>query len=143
MLFFKRDTSGTVLEVSNKAPWDARDRKQWECRRHMVSFEYAQILAKSASECTGKTYLAIDSGPWTSPRYDVIEAMTVGEPVSYGFNGDYYPDGEIVKIGKNHRIITTSTGARYYRRKLTGVWLKTGGTWALVSGHRNDKNPEF
>lgn len=87
--------------------------------------------------------IVVDAGPWVSPRFSTIEPPRVGEPVSYGFNGDYYPDGYIVKVGKNYRTVTTSTGARYWRRRETASWVKTGGTWSLVKGHRKERNPHL
>jgi len=100
------------------------------------------LIAIQAESATGKEYLPVDNGEWVSPRYDVIEAPCVGDKVSCGFNGDYYPEGEIVKISKNFKIITTSAGKKFYRKGLTGHWVHSK-MWALVAGHHEEKNPHF
>jgi hypothetical protein len=71
-----------------------------------------------------------------------MEMPKVGDPVSYGFNGDYYPDGHITAITKKFQI-TTSTGNKYRRVKSTSGWKRTGGTWSLVKGHIYEQNPHF
>ena len=105
-------------------------------------FELVEAIAEVLSLLSGKKFLATDAGESVSPRYDVIEAPAVGDKVSYGFNGDYYPDGEIVKISPKW-MITTSTGSTYRRRGNRGQWLKPGGTWGMVAGHRDERNPHF
>lgn len=96
-----------------------------------------------ALAATTGTQIVVDNGPHVSPRFSVIEPPKVGDKVSYGFNGDYYPDGEIVKIsGKNLRIVTTSTGSKFWRRGNSGRWVMNG-TWSLVPGHRSERNPSF
>lgn len=109
-----------------------------ESRWDWNSFEAAQEVAAAL----GAGYIATDAGPNVSPRYDVIELPKVGDAVSYGFNGDYYPCGEIVSISKSLKKITTSTGRAFFRRRLTGSWVNAG-TWSLVPGHVNKRNPEF
>lgn len=106
----------------------------------------AEQIAASATKLTGKAYIATDAGEYVSPRYDVIEAPAVGDDCSKGFNGDYYPVGKITKISKGYKQITVE-GPRgvlkFFRRKLTGAWTQTGGTWSLVPGVRDEMNPEF
>lgn len=124
----------------------AREHGKIECRHDWRTFERAEQVAKELNENSTiwHRYLAVDSGAHVSPRYDVVERPVVGDAVSYSFNGDTYPDGTITKItGKNFRIVTTSTGSVYYRRKLSGSWVKKGGTWSMVKGHRNERNPSF
>lgn len=118
------------------------DHDVWQNRNDWKSYERVQRIARLLEATTSKKFLATDAGPHVSPRYDIIEPPKVGDKVSYGFNGDYYPDGEIVKITKTYQI-TTSTGNKYLRRRNTGTWLRTGGTWALVPGHINERNPSF
>lgn len=117
--------------------------KIYVCRHDWKNFDAARDFAGDVSKATGEAWLAVDEGEYTSPRYDVIPGWKVGEPVSYGFNGDSYPDGTITQISESHRIITTSSGKRYFRHKLTRAWKKTGGTWTLMHGHHNDRNPSF
>ena len=118
-------------------------------RLHIHTFEMAVNIAELATawaEARGlrTTYLAADNGPKVSPRYDVIEAYKVGDLVSYSFNGDSYPDGEITRVGTGPRMaITTSTGSRYHRAGLTGRWRKEGGTRSLCHGHIDERNPHL
>jgi hypothetical protein len=115
-----------------------------ESRWDWKDYATVEALAAELTEKTGKQYLGTDAGSGCSPRFDIERGWVEGEPVSYAFNGDYYPCGTIVKIvGEGQRIITTSTGAKFYRRKTSGNWKKTGGTWSLVAGHHTDKNPSF
>lgn len=117
-------------------------RRAWETRNDWKTFAAAQ---KRAAEL-GAKYTATDSGEHVSPRYDVIAVPQVGDPVSYSFNGDTYPDGKIISVShpdKHYRIVKTDTGSVYYRRGLRGAWVKRGGTWSMVSGHRNQRNPSF
>jgi hypothetical protein len=87
-------------------------------------------------------YIATDAGGYCSPRYDVIKAPQHLAPVSYCFNGDYYPCGHIKSISKTMKKITTTTGKTFYRRKNTGCWL-ANGTWSMVEGHIEARNPMF
>lgn len=106
------------------------------------SFERAESLAARLTTQEGKTYLPVDRGEWVWPRYTVIEAPVLGEFCSMGFNGDYYPQGKIVKISKDYRIITLDNGKRFWRRKLSESW-KYDKMWGLVPGNRDERNPSF
>lgn len=137
--------NGKAVSATTQYP---QEWKGHESRNDWPTMERAEQVAKELNEAAVQTvacpYIAIDSGPNVSPRYDVIERPQVGDEVSYGFNGDSYPDGKIIKVsGPNFRIITTDTGSVYYRRKLTGGWIKKGGTWSLTRGHRYEQNPSF
>jgi hypothetical protein len=72
----------------------------------------------------------------------VVEVPKIGDAVSYAFNGDSYPCGYVTKVSKDYRIITTTDGKRFFRRRLSGAWVN-GGTWSLVPGHRYEQNPSF
>lgn len=115
------------------------------CRHDFKTFTRAEEIAAQCNELNdGNTYVATDAGPWCSPQFDVITIPKVGDEVSYAFNGDYYPCGKVVSVGTGaKRVVVTDTGAKFYRRKLTGSWLKEGGTWSLVAGHRSERNPSF
>jgi hypothetical protein len=86
----------------------------------------------------------------------------VGDAVSYGFNGDWYPDGEVARITKNFLITTTGNKYHIYSfiyRKLIkdsngrtvdsedvmkdGFKSVNGGTWKLAKGVIREWNPEF
>lgn len=111
-------------------------------RNDFCSLAHAELVALQATALTGRLHIATDAGAYVSPRYDVIEAPKVGEPVSQGFNGDYYPAGVITKVSKSLRRIETSEGLVFFRRGSSATWLN-GRTWSMVSGHVSARNPSF
>lgn len=115
-----------------------RSFRRFESRNDWHTFE----AAKEVAAALGPDYIATDAGQWVSPRYDVIDLPKVGAKVSYAFNGDYYPCGEIVSISKSLKLIVTSEGQKFYRVRETGCW-KYNRTWSLVPGHVSKQNPEF
>ena len=139
MLNFKI-IDGRVAEVSAEYPKD--DRTSWTCRSDWKTKAEAALVAAEATILTGERYIATDT-PGTWPQFDVIRAPKVGDEVSYAFNGDYYPDGKIVRVSESLRVVTTDSGKKYYRRGSTASWVQTGGTWVLVPGHINKRNPSF
>ena len=114
----------------------------WVCRSDWSTFEAAYEVAEAASIFEGVEYIAIDRGAYTSPRFDVIRAPQVLDPVSYSFNGDSYPCGYIKTISKSLKKITTTTGETFYRRKQTGAWLMNR-QWSMIAGHIEERNPHF
>jgi hypothetical protein len=126
------------VEISDKT----QHTDGWVSRNDFKTFEQAQEVAEAASRFEGVDYIATDSGAYCSPRYDVIKAPQHLAPVSYCFNGDYYPCGHIKSISKTMKKITTTTGKTFYRRKNTGCWL-ANGTWSMVEGHIEQRNPMF
>jgi hypothetical protein len=98
---------------------------------------------KLATEA-GPDWIPTETEGW-SPRFGVTQPPKVGDKVSYAFNGDYYPDGEVVSVGTGPRMtVTTSSGRRYNRFRKTGTWRSSGGgTWSLVQGHHDQRNPHF
>lgn len=107
------------------------------------SFEEAVRLAAEATEVSEGTYLPCNYGPNRHPRFAVICAPQIGDPVSYAFNGDYYPCGHITKMSDSFYRIQTSTGDVFYRSKDTAGWKMKGGTWWMVAGHHDERNPHF
>jgi hypothetical protein len=149
MLHFQVNAKKEVVAVVTEYPqgekkWASKsvDGSGWMTRHDIESVEHAAEIAESAQKATGKTYLAVDSGKGVWPRFDVIEAPEVGEPVSYGFNGDYYPCGHIKSISANFRLIVTTAGQKFYRRRQSANWVH-GKIWSLVDGHRSELNPSF
>lgn len=132
--------TGDRMEIANKRPQGG-----WLCRNDIPIWLAAEELAESASKLTGEKYLATDAGEYTSPRFDVIKAPKVGDDVSKGFNGDFYPMGKITKISDDFKRITVE-GPRgkavFYRRADTGTW-KYKRMWSLVMGVHSEWNPEF
>lgn len=142
MFYFQTNAAGKLSAIATEVPHG--EHGKWETRHNIVTLSHAERIAAEATELTGDLYVGIDNGPSVWPRYDLIKAPKVGDKVSYAFNGDYYPDGEIVSVTPGSlRQVKTSTGHTYYRRKQTGNWKQTGGTWSLVPGHINERNPEF
>jgi len=123
-------------------------------------FEYQDAeLIKAAMEKDGGTYQIIqngrdqrellefsgDQGVYSEPKpnFRVFKMPEVGQPISYGFNGDWYPCGEIAQISKTFKKITSSTGETFYRRACGTAWARPGGTWSMTRGHHNCRNPHF
>lgn len=113
----------------------------WANRNDFDSLMFAQVVADAASVFSGEAYVATDAGDQCSPRYDVIRAPAIGDEVSYGFNGDCYPCGTVVKVSKSLKRVETSEGKVFNRSKSTGRWFQHG--WALVNGHHYEQNPHF
>ena len=132
--------NGLPLEIATELTPEQHRDPEWQNRWDWKDFATVQSLAKYVTAMTGKTYLPTDAGDSVSPRYDVVEAPCVGDPISYGFNGDYYPCGTIVKITKGWRI-TSSTGKVFNRRKESAGWRMVGGTWGMCAGHIDERNP--
>ena len=153
MLYFKINANKQLTEASTLSPkqagrddWSSAstsaDGSGWMTRHDFKSMDQAGEIAKSATEVTGKLYLPVDAGSGVWPRFDVIEAPAVGDEVSYAFNGDYYPCGTIKSISASFRLITTTEGQKFYRRRESACW-KYNGVWSMVDGHREELNPSF
>jgi len=116
----------------------------------MPSIGSATDYAAAASRFMGELYLPVDAGPRVMPRYDVIRAPKVGDAVSMGFNGDYCPCGKIASISPSMHRIKTDDGTVFHRhapsrsvpKSLSARWL-SGGTFAMVQGHHDKRNPSF
>jgi hypothetical protein len=136
MLYFTETAEGSVTVASERTE-GAQSRWDWNSKSQVND------LAARANAAAGKDlYIGIDRGEWTSPRFDIMGRPQIGDDVSYAFNGDSYPCGQIAKISDSLKVITTTTGRRFYRRRETGSWVN-GGTWSLVQGHHNERNPHF
>lgn len=138
MLYIDTNTYDVISsdQAKDRRYVDTMTRHDWK------SYEAACEVAAKVSYVEKELYIGIDCGSSVYPRYDIIKAPVVGDEVSYSFNGDTYPDGKIKSISESMRLITTDTGNKYYRRRLTGAW-KRHNTWTLVSGHRYEQNPHF
>lgn len=144
-MFYFRIVNDTVTQIGVDLSLENYRDPSWISRHDITSFEHAEQIASQANALigAGTALIPIDSGEHCWPRYDVVEASKVGDKVSRCINGDYYPDGEIVKVsGQNSRIVTTSTGRKYYRRRLSGAWI-ADKFYSMVSGHISRLNPEF
>jgi len=108
----------------------------------ITDFEHATQHAKELTESTNIHYIPVDRGPHTAPQFSITVVPQIGDEVSYAFNGDSRPYGTITKVSKTLKVITTSTGKKYYRKNLTSTW-KYAKTWSLVNGHHDERNPHF
>lgn len=147
MLYFIENTAGELVAVTNDLTVNTaapRTGARKLCRWDFKTFADAEAMAVRANALHGGrlVYIPTDAGSSVSPRYDVQEAPKVGDMVSRGFNGDYYPAGQIVKISKSLKRIETDTGKVFFRVRQTGSW-RNDGTWSMVQGHRKELNPSF
>jgi len=103
-------------------------------------------LALRLTAMSGKHWIGFDDGPGTSHQFGVMEVPRIGDDVSYGFNGDYRPCGKITKITKGLRITATDEKGHtmvFNRKKETSGWKRVGGTWWLVKGIHDERNPHI
>lgn len=140
-MIYVRIVNGKATEVSHKHPEDHAN-PEWQSRWDWKSYEHVVALAAELTALTGKLHLGTDATESTSPRYDVIEAPAIGDEVSKGFNGDYYPCGKIVNITPTFQI-TTDTGAKFRRYKNTAGWRQAGRGFWMVGGVHDERNPSF
>lgn len=146
MLKFIHDEHGSNL-VSITDDFDTGEKARLSgsvviTRNDMKNMDEAELIAERACELTGEKYVAVDQGAHHYPRYDVVRAPHVGDEVSYAFNGDYYPAGKVAKISDSLRVVTLEGGRKFYRRRQTGSWINNG-TWSLIQGHVDRRNPHF
>lgn len=133
-----------MYELDEKA--NERLRSQIDATRELRQVGYRTLTEadNAALNCnlldSHHKHSVMDSGPWCHPRYHVQVIPAIGDPVSYGFNGDCYPCGYVVKISKN-RIETS--GAVVFNRQIKSNKWRRDKTWSLVLGHRYSRNPEF
>lgn len=116
--------------------------EMWRTDQDLVNFEQAERWAADATKLLNKKYLAFQTAYRLHP-FGIMEAPAVGDPISYEFNGDSYPDGFIERITPSYKTVFTTTGNIYRRKKKSPGWIKSGGTWWMVSGHVYKQNPSF
>jgi len=94
---------------------------------------------------TGEYYIIVATDERSvHNEYKVVRMPHVGDDVSMGFNGDYYPCGKISKISKTYFKITTDTGTTFTRVG-PSCWKHGGkdGTFSLINGTIDERNPSF
>lgn len=111
----------------------------WMNRNDFKSFAEVQEIAEKLTARFGVVYLPATHG---TRQFDVIKAPAVGDKVSKYFNGDAYPEGEIVRITGKWQV-TTSTGVKFRRQQETGSWKEVNGSFYMIGGHINERNPHF
>lgn len=145
-MFYVRIENGRAVEVRSVEEMAATERRKhnlrFESRHDWKTWERVEDIAEELNAAMpARTFLAVDSGPNVSPRFDVIEAPVLGAEVSMSFNGDSYPVGTITKISASFRRVETSDGKVFFRRRRTAMWSE--GTFVLIPGVHNDRNPSF
>lgn len=131
---------GKVVKIFGMFTDECRD-PSVQSRWDWTSFEQVKKLAEECTALTGKAHLAVDAGEWCSPRFDVMEAPDIGDPVSKAFNGDKYQEGVIFKITPTWQI-KTSTGKIFRRHKNSACWKDSNG-YGMISGHHDERNPHI
>ena len=150
------DSRGHVADVNDSGVTPARRKEiaaaggRIETRNDWRSLSAAVLASRDATKATGDNHFAVDKGPRVSPRFDIARAPQVGDEVSRAFNGDYYPAGKITHISPSWAVIKTSTGEKFTRRKAgaetvhhSATWRDRSGTFTLVRGHHDKRNPHF
>lgn len=106
---------------------------------------FAAALAAAAAAAGFGAFCPVDSGPRVGPRYSVIEPPKVGDDASYGFNGDSYPVGKVVKVYASlTRVVVDGPRGKmvFSRKKLSGAWVDRSG-WYLIKGAVFKQSPCF
>lgn len=114
----------------------------WQSRWEWPTKAIVDYLADQITEYADELFIGIDNGASVSPRFDIIRAPKVGDEVSMGFNGDYYPQGKIKAISASLKVITLDNGKRFYRRHETARWVYKK-TWTLIQGVKDERNPHL
>lgn len=142
---------GEVVGVTNESPYTGTPELkkfpgvEYDVAKSSWEFQTFNEVADVAIKITllvGELYLPYDRGDSVSPRFGVMKAPQIGDEVSRGFNGDYYPCGVITKITRTFRI-TTSTGHKFSRRGQSSSWREIGRHTSMVAGHIDERNPHF
>jgi hypothetical protein len=113
---------------------------RFQSRNDWDTLAEVEAIAAQLSALTGDLYIAYDKSS-SRPRFDLFKAPKIGDEVSMGFNGDYYPCGKIATISKTMKKIVTDNGTVFYRRSMAR-WLNKG-TFAMIPGVHDERNPHF
>ena len=150
MNYFLLDAAGNVEavrddeEMRNMCAEARREwRSRWDWHKMPDAMAYCEKLAAGATAVTGRLYIASDLGPCVSPRFDVVEAPRVGDAISRSFNGDSYPDGHIVAVSDSLRVITSSSGRKYYKQGARASWKLAKSCFYMIAGHVSEYNREL
>ena len=109
--------------------------------RYETEVEANEAAAKLTEE-SNELHIVTHEPSYVCNKWAVHRVPQVGDFVSYSFNGDSYPDSEIVSVSKTLKVITTKSGKKYYRYKNHASW-RNNGTWWLVKGFHEERNPSF
>jgi len=146
---------GQVVATTTESPWIGRPEMReipgvtYDSAKtdpDYNSFAEVEDIANQLAALDGQSWIAYDNGSHTSHRYGVMTIPKIGDDVSYGFNGDYYPCGKITRITPSLRITATDERGNkkvFNRKRTTSSWVMVGGTWSLVKGIHDERNPSF
>lgn len=86
-----------------------------------------------------------------------VEAQyKVGDDISIGFNGDWYPRGKVTRFTKSRKFMYNDFGEKFvqewvkqrqkrpdgeYGDVMQECYKSVGGTWAVVKGIIDERNP--
>lgn len=109
------------------------------------TMEAAALQASILEQMTGDHHFAYRTSYVFNP-FKVFKAPKVGDVVSMGFNGDYYPVGKITRISKTYRKIVTKSedghSRIFWRVGKSATW-KFARTFTLIEGVHDERNPSF
>lgn len=108
MIYLKLIASKAVQAITRQEAKDLASGVDVFCDWDYTSFEQVENFVKELNSQQSVKYVAVDRGDFVSPRFSVVKMFFVGQEVSKGFNGDYYPQGTVTKISKTGRKITLS-----------------------------------
>lgn len=96
------------------------------------TLEAAEARAVKLEAETGEKHIGYKSDYFFEPYY-VSRLPHVGDEVSMGFNGDYYPCGRVARISPTYHRITTDEGT-VFTRVGPNKWKRGGksGAFSLV-----------
>lgn len=138
-MFFKvADETLKITEIREdfeQGLYDATDLVQ------KLGFKMEEIK-EQVEALTGKKHFVYKSRTHLCP-IQVVKLPEVGEEVSKGFNGDYYPCGKIEKISASYGKIVTEDGTVFIRQKKNPVCWLNDRTWSMVPGIKDERNPHF
>lgn len=136
MVNIMRDRNGKICGVISQSIEGSTARGDW----HDYSAEQMDALAEEVSEYMGRPFVAVERDGY--PKNDIVPVPRVGDPISYGFNGDYYPCGRISRVSPTGKVITSTQGHKFYRRGKTSKW-RYNKFWSLVRGHISEWNADL
>lgn len=154
-------TKGTQMETKEQKQIDHQVFLAKIYQRELMKFGYdaTEALGIGTQLVTGDLSRLQD---FVSKDYVVPHDYVVDEEVSYGFNGDWYPDGKVEKVTACR--MTTTGGHKYSIKTISWRVMLTdevgrifdtydcrkevftsvlGGTWALAKGTIREWNPSF
>lgn len=95
---------------------------------------------EAATAALQEGQIVVHTPSYVVDKWTVFTLPKVGDVVSRGFNGDYYPSGKIARISKTMKKITTDTGVVFWRK---GDMNWSDGCFWMVEGNIERQNPHL